>query len=357
MNEKPSRKGKVGQSLDERAGLSVAATEMSFSGPHMGKILGDGYRITRLLGRGAEGHIYIAQHGSMPERTFVAKVGLMPLKSLEYIDGIPADPILREAYILSHIVGGYFPVFFQSGLTRNGYSFLIREHIVGKTLSELVGRNNPLPLRLVIGVGAALCEAVATLHRYRYVHGDVKPQNIVLADLEKPESLRLVDFGASGPLHQTPRLILSDADTEGTPAYMAPERTDGVRGATSADLYSVASVVYELLAGTPTLGDFSYDPREAKAYLRSNKPIPCTPLSVKRPELPQELLRTVERGLDRDPQRRGDWVLGFREALMACQSSVQVSKAADNVNLSTSEDLSTGKLHRWVRRVSRLWRS
>lgn len=334
----------------------MAATEASFSGPHLGKILGDGYRLTRLLGRGAEGHIYIAQHASAPERTFVAKVGLVPLKGLEYVDGMPADPILREAYVLSHIVGVYFPAFFESGLTRNGYSFLIREHIIGKTLSELVGRNNSLPMRQTIGIGAALCEAVATLHRHQYVHGDIKPQNIVLADLERPESLRLVDFGAAGPLHQTPRVILSDADTEGTPAYMAPERTDGLRGATSADLYSIAAVVYEMLAGAPTLGQFSYDTREAKAYLRSNKPIPCIPLSVIRPELPDELRKTIERGLDRDPNRRGDWIAGFRQTLLSFQSPGDTPATRAAMAPTTFPSPSTGKLQRWVERVSKLWR-
>ncbi len=114
--------------------------------------------------------------------------------------------------------------------------FLVMELARGSSLTAWL-RAGPAASEVVARVGAVLADALAAIHHAGVLHGDVKPDNIVVADLEQPV-LHLVDFGLAG------------AGSGGTLQYAAPERLGGRSHTGAGDLYSLGLVLLEMLHGT-----------------------------------------------------------------------------------------------------------
>jgi serine/threonine protein kinase len=151
-----------------------------------------------------------------------------------------------------------------------GVPVLIVEYLPGGTLADRL-RSGPLPTAEVVDIGIALAGALSHLHARGLLHGDIKPSNIGFAEERTP---KLLDFGLSRllsrtrathpdsttrsginrrPSNQTSRETLGDEHRSyvgaGTPAYMSPEAILQERDAPAFDLWSLAVVLFEALAG------------------------------------------------------------------------------------------------------------
>nr|MCU0636814.1 serine/threonine-protein kinase [Gemmatimonadaceae bacterium] len=166
--------------------------------------------------------------------------------------------------------------------------------IAGESLRERLTRDGPLPGGEVRRVLIALARALAYAHREGIIHRDIKPENILLAHGEP----MLADFGIAkvlrdGVAHGT---LTSAGMSIGTVTYMAPEQVvadptlDG-----RADVYSLAAVGYELLAGVPP---FEGTPQQVMSA-HVVKPVPPLPA-----HLPKPLREVVLRGLAKEPAER-----------------------------------------------------
>ena len=126
--------------------------------------------------------------------------------------------------------------------------YLVSELVRGRTLDTLAAAGE-LSDRDVLRVGLALADALEHAHGRGVIHRDVKPQNVIVPD--RPRSARsaakLTDFGVAHLAGDAP--LTRTGDVVGTLAYMAPEQADGHRVDERADLYSLALVLYEGLAG------------------------------------------------------------------------------------------------------------
>jgi Tol biopolymer transport system component/predicted Ser/Thr protein kinase len=140
-----------------------------------------------------------------------------------------ADEVVNEGRLLArlrhpHIVSVY-------GAARiDGQVGLWMEYLRGRTLAQAVSKEGALPARKVAEVGAALCDALAAVHKAGLVHRDVKAQNVMLADDGR---VVLMDFGAGGDLRQ------AGLDIAGTPLYLAPEVARGAPASPQSDIYSL----------------------------------------------------------------------------------------------------------------------
>ena len=153
--------------------------------------------------------------------------------------------------------------------------------------------------RDVLRVGLALADALEHAHGRGVIHRDVKPQNVIVPD--RPRSARsaakLTDFGVAHLAGDAP--LTRTGDVVGTLAYMAPEQADGQRVDERADLYSLALVLYEGLAGVnPVRGG---SPAATARKLGTVLP----PLGRKRKDLPAELCAALDRALSPRPEDRG----------------------------------------------------
>ncbi|PYO76888.1 MAG: hypothetical protein DMD67_07455 [Gemmatimonadetes bacterium] len=165
-------------------------------------------------------------------------------------------------------------------------------------------------LRIAQEVGAGLDYA----HRNRFVHRDVKPENVLFAD----GHALLADFGVAQVYSVSGTEGITEAGIAiGTPEYMSPEQASGEPHLSNAsDIYSLACVVYEMLAGTPPVRGSG-----SRATIAKQVTDVPRPLRALRPDAPAHVERTLARALAKDPGERFPTVAEFVAALQREQPS------------------------------------
>ena len=176
--------------------------------------------------------------------------------------------------------------------------YLVSELVQGPTLDEL-SAEGVLSDRDVVRIGLALCDALEHAHGRGVVHRDVKPQNVIIPDAPRSAAgvAKLADFGVAHLAGDEP--LTRTGDVVGTLAYMAPEQAAGRRVDERADLYSLALVLYEALAGTNPVRAGS----PAATARRVGTVLP--PLKRSRKDLPPSLNAAIDRALRPRPEERG----------------------------------------------------
>ena len=176
--------------------------------------------------------------------------------------------------------------------------YLISELVHGETLAALIATDE-LSDEELLQVGLALTQALAHAHARGVIHRDVKPQNVLIPhDRDvRAAPAKLTDFGGASLTGED--ALTRTGETLGTLAYMAPEQSEGREIGESADLYSLALVLYEGLTGiNPVRG-----PTPAATARRIGRPLP--PLTTRRPDLPRALVSALDSALTVDPDCRG----------------------------------------------------
>jgi hypothetical protein len=176
--------------------------------------------------------------------------------------------------------------------------YLVSELVHGRTLDEL-GAEGVLSDRDVLRIGLALCGALERAHGRGVVHRDVKPQNVIIPDAPRSAAgvAKLADFGVAHLAGDEP--LTRTGDVVGTLAYMAPEQAAGKRVDERCDLYSLALVLYEALAGVNPVRAGS----PAATARRVGTVLP--PLRRHRKDLPEELCAAIDTALRPKPDERG----------------------------------------------------
>ena len=209
------------------------------------------YRIVRKLGEGGMGVVYAAED----ERLHRA-VAIKTIRDAG--DSAARDRFMREARAAASLSHPNVCQLFDIGDTE-GTPFLVMELLDGESLAERLGRGT-LPLPEAIRITLAILTALDALHGRGFVHRDLKPSNVFLTGY----GVKLLDFGLAREL-QTPKLSSDDTTMQhgssppltlsgmivGTPRYMAPEQILGGVVDPRTDLFSVAVLLYEMIAGAP----------------------------------------------------------------------------------------------------------
>ena len=131
-----------------------------------------------------------------------------------------------------------------------GTSWVVLEHVPGRTVKELVTETGALPVDTVAHLLNQAAAALDHLHAQGLVHLDVKPQNLLVT---ASGDLKLIDFGLAQPMGRPQEAI--NGHTFGTLGYLAPEQLRGEPVDATADVYGLGAVVYELLTGAPPYPD------------------------------------------------------------------------------------------------------
>jgi serine/threonine-protein kinase len=269
---------------------SSATSRFSTALPILESALGDRYRMGRELGRGGMARVYLAQ--DLKHDRFVAIKVLRP----ELCQPQLAERFQREIRAAARLHHPNILPLHDSG-EAGGLLYYVMPYVEGETLRGRLGREGALPLSEVVRLTRDLAEALDHAHRHGFVHRDVKPENVLLAE----GHALLGDFGVAIALETTagPRLTAGGI-LVGTPAYMSPEQaTEGARLDGRSDVYSLACVIYEMLAGEQLFAGPT--PHEAIARrLRHPRPaLERLPAGV-----PRALRHTLERALAVAPAER-----------------------------------------------------
>ena len=163
----------------------------------------------------------------------------------------------------------------------------------------------PMPVTDVVDIGMALCSALAAAHACGIVHGDVKPQNVMV---ESPGGrIVLTDFGASCEIDAPATLVV-----HGTLSYLAPEVIRGALPSPRSDVYSVGVLLFLALTGKlPYIGN------DVDAISAAHDKGPCNSLRSLRSDLPLDLVAAVESALELDRTRRPQTARALATLLVA----------------------------------------
>ncbi len=246
------------------------------------------FEIIRPLGHGGMATVYLAydeEHGR--------NVALKVLASNLAADDVYRARFLREAKLAAHVNHPNVVSVYGVGEDERG-PFIAMEVVEGPTLADEITRRGRFAPADAAHMAAELASALAELHASQLVHRDVTPRNVLLDGEGTP---KLADFGIARLLDGT--RLTEHGTIMGTAAYAAPEQARGEVVTSSADVYSLGAVLYELLTGRPP---FEADALPALLLqLENDAVVPPRELA---PDVPQELERTVLRTLEREPQDR-----------------------------------------------------
>ena len=271
--------------------------------PGVGSQVGP-YRLVRLLGRGGFGEVYEAED--------TEKGRLVALKLMS--PGCSADPVFgkrlfREASTAGRLHEPHVVPIHSYGEI-DGRLYIDMRLIRGEDLASVLRRGGALDPARAVWIIGQIASALDAAHAADLVHRDVKPANILLAD---DDFACLVDFGLANAASDT--RLTSAGSTIGTLAYMAPERFVAPDQADHrADVYALACVLYECLAGATPYPATADAPTLIGAHL--DAPIPrCSQI---RPEL-APFDDVIARGLAKDPATRfasaGELARAARDAI------------------------------------------
>jgi len=274
----------------------------------------------------------------------------------EIVAGMGADRFLLEIRIVARLQHPHILALLDSGATDEAppRPYYVMPYVDGETLRQRLDREGPLPvpdaMRLVRETGEALHYA----HGAGLIHRDVKPENILLSQ----GHALVADFGIARAVGvATGDRLTQTGLSLGTPAYMSPEQAAADREIDArADQYSLACVVYELLAGQPPFTGPSM-----AAVLSRQVLDPVPPLTTLRPGVPASLRRAIDRALAKVPADRFGSVLEFLTAMEAPDAPAAEPKRSIVVlpfaNLSPDPDnayFSDGLLEEVIADLSRV---
>ncbi|HEY4649451.1 MAG TPA: protein kinase [Gemmatimonadales bacterium] len=286
------------------------------SGDQLASALQGRYVLERELGRGGMALVYLAQD-LRHDRQVALKV-LHP----ELAQVLGTDRFLREIRTSARLQHPHILGIHDSGEAA-GRLWFTMPFVEGETLRSRMNREKQLPLTDALRITAEAADALDYAHEHGVIHRDIKPENILLSG----RHVFVADFGIARTLASAGDSLTATGMTVGTPAYMSPEQASGEREVDGrSDVYSLGTVLYEMLAGEPPFTGTSAQALIAKR-LTGSAPL----LSASR-EVPLSVERAVSRALARAPVDRFATAREFADALQApspdSSGETRVSQAA-----------------------------
>ncbi len=274
---------------------------MSESLARLTAALADRYRIERELGQGGMATVYLA--ADLKHDRLVALKVLRP----ELAAVLGADRFVVEIKTTAALQHPHILPLFDSG-TADGFLFYVMPYIQGETLRSKLDRESQLGIGDAVRITTEVADALDYAHRHGVVHRDIKPENILLHD-GRP---MVADFGIALALSAAAGGRMTETGMSlGTPHYMSPEQATADKEITGrSDIYSLGSVLYEMLAGQPPhLGG------SAQQIIMKIIAEDAQPVTRLRRSVPANVAAVVAKSLEKLPADRFATAREFADAL------------------------------------------
>ncbi|MCG6954816.1 MAG: protein kinase [Gemmatimonadetes bacterium] len=269
--------------------------------PRLSAALSDRYRIERELGAGGMATVYLAE--DLKHQRQVAIKVLKP----ELAAVLGAERFVQEITTTAQLQHPHILPLFDSG-TADGFLFYVMPYIEGETLRDKLSRETQLGVEEAVRITREVADALDYAHRHGVIHRDIKPENILLHD-GRP---MVADFGialavsaaAGGRMTETGMSL-------GTPHYMSPEQATADKEITGrSDVYSLASVLYEMLTGDPPHTGSSAQQIIVKIIADEARPV-----GEVRKSVPANVAAALTKALEKLPADRFESAKTFADAL------------------------------------------
>jgi Tol biopolymer transport system component/tRNA A-37 threonylcarbamoyl transferase component Bud32 len=274
---------------------------MSGTPERLAAALADRYRIERELGQGGMATVYLAQ-----DLKHDRKVALKVLKP-ELAAVLGAERFVQEIKTTANLQHPHILPLFDSG-TADGFLFYVMPFIDGETLRTKLDRETQLGIDEAVRITCEVADALDYAHRQGVIHRDIKPENILLHD-GRP---MVADFGIALALSAAAGGRMTETGLSlGTPHYMSPEQATAAKEITArSDVYSLASVLYEMLTGSPPHVGSS-----AQQIIMKIVTEEAPPVTAVRKSVPPQVAGSVAKALEKLPADRFATAREFAEAL------------------------------------------
>ncbi|MGD0059873.1 MAG: serine/threonine-protein kinase [Verrucomicrobiia bacterium] len=256
-----------------------------------GDVLDDRFLVIEVLNQGGMATIFKALDLQNRDREVVVKV---PYRGME------SNPASYARFAREEEIGlkldHPFVMKFIGVNGNRSRPYIVAEYLRGNTLADILGKIRPLPEKDALKLVSLICEALQYLHAHNIVHRDLKPSNVMVCS---DGTIRVMDFGISYAEAARRVTFAGFSTAMGTADYVAPEQIKGRRGDQRTDIYSLGSMLYEMLTGkAPFDGD---DP-----FIIMNRRMSGDPAAPRKlnPSLSPQAEEIVLRALQRDPNQR-----------------------------------------------------
>ncbi|HEU4700414.1 MAG TPA: serine/threonine-protein kinase [Gemmatimonadales bacterium] len=268
--------------------------------PKLQEALTDRYTVEREIGHGGAARVFRAH---APDGEVVALKVLHP----ELLVSTTADRFLREIQICRQLDHPNISHLIDSG-ERDWLVYYVMRYIEGPTLRAVLDRVRRLSISDATRVATDLLAALAHAHERGIIHRDVKPENVTIS----PQGAVLLDFGIARAIDRSAAEALTRSGiTVGTSKYMSPEQITGTRDLSpGTDLYSLACVLFECLAGRPP-----FVHRYEAVVLQAHINDPAPDVRTLRPEVPAAFAEAIARALAKKPEDRWPSAAAMRAAI------------------------------------------
>jgi serine/threonine-protein kinase len=269
--------------------------------PQPGKTIGR-FTLLNEIGRGSYGVVYAA-HDPVLGREVAIKI--IPLaREAEFRTQIEAN-FLREAKSAGGMSHPSIVTIYDAGKT-DEFAYIAMERLHGQDLHDYLATGNRMSPRQAAAMMMRVADAIHYANKRGLVHRDIKPSNIFLSRDLKP---KLLDFGtALAPVADAERR--NSKQLVGTPNYMSPEQANGAPLDARSDIFSLGTILYELLAGRRAFDGRTIDETLDQVLAAAPKPVERL-----RPETPAPLAEIIRKAMAREPSDRYQKASELRNAL------------------------------------------
>lgn len=284
------------------------------------------YRIERELGEGGMATVYLCEDVKHDR-----KVALKLLKP-ELAAVLGAERFLQEIKTTAALQHPHILPLFDSGAA-DGFLFYVMPYIKGETLRDKLNRETQLGVEEAVRIAREVADALDYAHRNGVVHRDIKPENILMND-GRP---MVADFGIALAVSAAAGGRMTETGLSlGTPHYMSPEQATAEKEITArSDVYSVGSVLYEMLTGHPP-----FTGAVAQQIIMKIITEPAEAVTKHRKSVPLHVADALAKSLEKLPADRFESAKAFAEALgnplyrsgAVQASAMQIGGGAGRVN-------------------------
>lgn len=280
----------------------------------IGQTLDGKYRIEERIAGGAAANLYRATHISMDKQVAV--------KVLHAHQSGFSERLENEARVVSRISHPHILNVTDSGTDSQGFPFIVFEYHEAQTLAQYLKQNGRLSLAKALSITRQIAGALTAAHANGVLHLDISPENIlVMQTPDGTEWIKVFNFSISSDVSAD-----SDDDLRQSHFYHAPEQFSEENVSEKTDIYSLAALFYQMLAGNPL---FIGKTRKELAAAHAESPIPS--ILSERADIPRPIDYVLLRALSKAPEQRFQNVADFNDALeRAANNSEEITVAAPN---------------------------
>ncbi len=300
----------------------------------IGRVIGDKYRVTDLIGEGGMGTVYGAEHLEIGRRVAIKVLNRAHLGRREAVARFHQEA--RAAGTIGH---PNICEIYDVGRLSDGAPYLVMERLNGQTLADRINIEGALPFEDVISTLKQVLSALVAAHAKGIIHRDIKPENVFLTErVGCAPVAKILDFGISKSADDAGDLSLTRTGmVMGTPFYMAPEQARGEHVDHRVDIYACGIMLYESLTGRRPFLANSYN----ALVLQILSTQPRDPREI-RPAIPNALVPIIYKALSKHRAERYDDARQFIDALTDVEAQLarnptnaEIKRLAEEVRRST----------------------